>query len=304
VYGQLVSSAGTLVGGSFMISAPVNGQGAADASAAFDGTNFLVGWQLNTTSSGNNWATYGVFISPSGFMGTPFAISQTVNPSARGAPTMLFNGTNYLVLWNYDSASANPATWNVYGRFATTSGTFSGNEFVIVTNASKSSLAFDGAKYLLCWNDNLGGSNSNLQFRFLNSSGQPTGLQFTPFTAQGTEMPLFASLLYDGKRFVSAATLSAGGGLANTNNVAIYGTFIPASTAPSQLAVTEPFTNNQFSLSLSGTPGFNYVIQAATNLPASNWMPLVTNSPTNGTFTFTDSMATNHNRFYRAMKAD
>ena len=62
------------------------------------------------------------------------------------------------------------------------------------------------------------------------------------------------------------------------------------------------YTNKQFSLSLAGTPGINYAIQMATNLAAANWIPLVTNSPTNGTFTFSDTTATNRSRFYRAVK--
>src|ERR1035438_1583739 len=52
-------------------------------------------------------------------------------------------------------------------------------------------------------------------------------------------------------------------------NAGIYGTFIPASMASPQWAVARPLTNKQFPLSLDGTPGVNYAIQAATNLPAS-----------------------------------
>jgi hypothetical protein len=301
VYGQLVSTAGALLGGSFVIGADVYGQGADDASAAFDGTNFLVGWTLNFSGGSHN-VTYGVFISPSGTMGTPFAIGQTASANLHGPPFLIFNGTNYLAVWNYQSAPGNPGIVDIHGRFVTPSGTFPGNEFVIVTNARIAGLAFDGANYLQCSSVNLGATNSNVQFQFLNSGSQPTGPQFTPFKPQGNEVPLVASLLYDGKRFVSAATLAAGGGFINTINVSIYGTFIPASTAPPQLAVAAPFANHQFSLTLAGTPGLNYAIQAATNLPGSNWMPLVTNSPTNGTFSFTDTSATNSSRFYRAVK--
>jgi hypothetical protein len=44
------------------------------------------------------------------------------------------------------------------------------------------------------------------------------------------------------------------------------------------------------------------VIEMATNLVATNWTALATNSPTNGTFNFTDTQATNGSRFYRAVK--
>jgi hypothetical protein len=296
VYGQLVSSAGALVGGNILISAPVNAQDEKSASVAFDGTNFLVVWQFANAAS--HYVTYGVFISPSGVMGTPFAISQTVSAAANfGA--VVFNGTNYLVIYNAGLGSAKP----LYGRFVTPAGTFPGNEFEIVTNgnARGQALAFDGVNYLLCWNDNLFAANSVEQFQFLNTGGQPMGPQFTPFTAVGSEMPLIANLLFDGTRFATVATLSAGG-FTPTINAGIYGVFIPASTTPPQFGTGASYFNNQILLSLTGTPGINYAIQAATNLPASNWMPLVTNSCTNGAFTFTDTNATNRSRFYRAIK--
>ena len=46
----------------------------------------------------------------------------------------------------------------------------------------------------------------------------------------------------------------------------------------------------------------NYAIQTSTNLSSSNWTAIVTNSPTNGTLSFTDTSATNKSRFYRAVE--
>lgn len=254
VYGQLVSSAGALVGGNFLISAPVNGQDEKSASVAFDGTNFLVVWQFANAAS--HYVTYGVFISPSGVMGTPFAIGQTVAVASNFA-YVVFNGTNYLVVYNSGLENYKP----IYGRFVTPSGTFPGNEFVIVTNGNPRvpALAFDGANYLLCWNTNLGNSNfvvtnTDVQFQFLNDSGQPMGPQFTPFSAQGSEVPFVADVIYDGKRFVSVATLSAGG-FTPTNNAGIYGAFIPASTAPPQFGPGASYGNQQFSLTLTRHAG-------------------------------------------------
>jgi hypothetical protein len=68
----------------------------------------------------------------------------------------------------------------------------------------------------------------------------------------------------------------------------------PAAAATLTLA---SFTNHQFTFSLTGTPGTNYVIQAATNL--TDWSSLRTNvSP----FTFTDADAgASPTRFYRAL---
>ena len=82
----------------------------------------------------------------------------------------------------------------------------------------------------------------------------------------------------------------------------VYGTFIPKSTAPLRLNVAGPLADAQFPLLLTGTPGINYAIQASTNLALTNWTALATNSPTNGSFNFTDTHATNASRFYRAVK--
>ena len=61
------------------------------------------------------------------------------------------------------------------------------------------------------------------------------------------------------------------------------------------------FTANNFSFTVTGTVGSNYVIQVSTNLAASNWISLFTNA---APFTFTDSNANNFPQgFYRAIAA-
>jgi hypothetical protein len=77
---------------------------------------------------------------------------------------------------------------------------------------------------------------------------------------------------------------------------------MPRSTAPPQLNVAGPLVSSQLPLRLTGTPGINYAIQMATNLALPGWTSLVTNSPTNGTFTYIDAHATNSSRFYRGVK--
>jgi len=299
IYGQIVSASGTLIGGNFLIGAPADGQQPTSVAAAFDGTNFLVAW-VNVISLYATNVTDGVFVSPSGAVGTPFAISQSISLE-QDPLAVVFNGTNYLVVWNLENPDLN--FYDLYGRFVTPAGTFIGDEFAVATNQDKAfpGLAFDGANYLLCWNVNGDTTNANIECQFLNAGGQPMGPQFTPFAAQGSEVPLVTLPIYDGKRFVLVTSLSAGG-FTPTNDAGIYGAFIPASTAPPQFCGGAICTNKQFTLSLTGTPGINYAIQMTTNLISASWTPVFTNSPTNGTFTFTDIGATNDSRFYRAVK--
>ena len=141
--------------------------------------------------------------------------------------------------------------------------------------------------------------------RFFDRTGQALGSEFSPFTAQGTNQPVLGVPLFDGTRFLIVGTLgnnALGNNGFNFSSGDVYGTFIPKSTAAPRLSVASPFANGQFSLLLTGTPGINYAIQTSSNLALTNWTALVTNSPTNGTFSFTDIHATNASRFYRALK--
>jgi hypothetical protein len=61
------------------------------------------------------------------------------------------------------------------------------------------------------------------------------------------------------------------------------------------------FATNSFSFTITGTTGSNYIIQVTTNLAASNWISLFTNT---APFTFTDSNASAFLRgFYRAISS-
>lgn len=132
VYGQLVSAKGALAGGNFLISAPGSGQvEEKSAAVAFDGTNFLVTW-FNVFSQNSQNVVYGAYVSPSGAVGTPFAIGQTVSQE-RNPLYAVFNGTNYFVVWNFTSQpeGASNSIGSVYGRFVTPSGTFPSDEFAV-----------------------------------------------------------------------------------------------------------------------------------------------------------------------------
>ena len=68
---------------------------------------------------------------------------------------------------------------------------------------------------------------------------------------------------------------------------------------PARLTQPAWVLDQRFQFALTGAPGASYVIQAATNLTGSPWVPLFTNpSP----FTYTDPNASNYpQRFYRAV---
>ncbi|HEY1662150.1 MAG TPA: immunoglobulin domain-containing protein [Verrucomicrobiae bacterium] len=92
-------------------------------------------------------------------------------------------------------------------------------------------------------------------------------------------------------------------GWGGTNVQAVYIAIIPASEVPDITGVTS-ISDGSVTLTFSGAPGTNYVLEATTNLLSpDDWIPVTTNTPdTNGLWQFTDTSATNYPlRYYRLM---
>lgn len=118
------------------------------------------------------------------------------------------------------------------------------------------------------------------------------GDSFTLFSA-GTLAGVFTTL--------SLPPLTGGLGW-STNTFATNGTLAVVISLPLAVTnVTMVANGGPFTLAGTGTAGQRYVLLCATNLPASTWTPVLTNTAdTNGIFQFTDTQATNFpQRFYR-----
>jgi hypothetical protein len=303
VYGQLISAAGSLVGGNFAIFASVDGQDEGGADVATDGTNFLVVCQHNSTATGNHNVTKGRFVSGNGTMSAAFDIGQTVSLD-HNPMSLVFNGTNYLVIWPFNSGrdTLGDPIWSVRGRIVTPAGTFPGNEFEILgTNAAPvfPIAAFDGANYLLSWIEGFGTPSSRIRMQFLAPSGLPFGISFVPFTSQHGKPPIIGGVGFGGGRYFAVATLGTG---FESPDAEVYGAWIPSSMAPPQCNSGLSYASQQFNFTLTGTPGIPYVIQSATNLASPVWTPMATNTSATGTSSYTHASATTRSRFYRAVK--
>jgi hypothetical protein len=272
----------------------------------FGRTNYLVVWHKKRATGPELYDIYGEFISTNGTQGSAFIISQTPTPSYNpGGIGIVFDGINFFVVWNKDMGPGNPSPsdFDIYGRFVSPAGSF-GNEIALVTGAGDQMItggAFDGANYLFSWGEGgFGSTNSQIVFQFFNPSAVAIGLEFTLFSPQGTNAPMIGGVFYGGGQFVIIGII---GGYSEdfTGGTGTYGTFLSKSTASPMLTASNR-VGTQFPLQLTGTPGINYAIQISTNLALSNWTAVVTDSPTNGTFSFTDTHATNASRFYRAVK--
>jgi len=101
--------------------------------------------------------------------------------------------------------------------------------------------------------------------------------------------------------YVGAAGTYGPSGTVRFDMVTVIGTTIPASNPPPAAAtLSDPaLSGGQFQFAVTGSTGSNYVVQASTNLSASNWVSLRTNSSPFG-FVETNS-ALYPRRFYRAI---
>lgn len=310
LYGGFVTQSGSLSGAPFVISSQSYNGGS--AVAAFGATNYLVAWQNGTTS----FQTYCARVSTAGVVSAGVQLSQTFSLDQNNL-AIAFDGTNFLVVWNRDSqhsAFSQPIDWDVYGRFVSPTGTLPGSELQIVTDAGNQSspaLAFDGVNYLLEWTDfpSSNPTNSTLRAKFLTRAGAAAGPEITLMTAQGTNQPFFAvnGVVYGGSRYAVVGTLGTlivggFGAVTGVGSAVVYGTTLPAGGTPPMLTLGTQTNKTQMPLTLNGTPGINYAIQSNTNWTGSNWVSLVTNSPTNGPFSFIDTHTTNANKYYRAVK--
>ena len=147
-------------------------------SAAFDGTNFLVGIQHRLVIGTNSSSPIAAqLISQAGTkVGAPISIART-----GGAPAVAFDGTNYLMVWP-DDARADGMNDNnsVYGQFIDRSGVVVGSPFLISElptgplDEKPFGISFDGSQYLVVYGigTNLHqGAIDQLAARFISPAG-------------------------------------------------------------------------------------------------------------------------------------
>ena len=149
---------------------------------SFDGTNYLIVWaQTNDSPS----AIYGQFLSRQGaIVGSPLVISPDANAAEVGG--IQFDGINYLVVWEANSANTNVVP-NIQGQFVSPSGLLRGGGIQISADSESGrlpALSFDGVNYLVGWMAQVNGTNLwNVQGRFLRTDGilqEPFTISQTP----------------------------------------------------------------------------------------------------------------------------
>jgi len=123
---------------------------------AFDGANFFVVWEDHR--SGIYSDIYGARVTPEGTVLDPDGIVITEAAGWQYSPAIGFDGANFLVVWE-DFRGGGDA--DIYGARVTPGGTVLDPDGIVITEALNSqyspALAFDGANFLVVWEDNRAG---------------------------------------------------------------------------------------------------------------------------------------------------
>ena len=188
--------------------------------AAFDGTNYLVAIQGDEAAHSNITAQ---MVSQTGsLVGSRISIGRT-----GGVPLVVFDGTNYLMVWSDD---ANDPNDDIYGQFISTSGTLLGSPFSISEASGEQELAFgnavafDGTNYLVIWRDGRYPTGDHVYGQIVSKDGSLVGGEIQISTDPGH----VSSIAFDGTNYLVVW-------VEDTSNNDYYGQFInPSGTLVGQ----------------------------------------------------------------------
>ncbi|PYI87839.1 MAG: hypothetical protein DME26_04875, partial [Verrucomicrobia bacterium] len=169
-------------------------------SAAFDGTNYLVGIQGGPAAHDEITAQ---LFSPSGaLIGSRFSTGRF-----GGVPYLAFDGANYLMVWQ--DVTVTNSNRRIYGQFLNRSGAPVGTPFAISAAPGSQSpdldamrpIAFGAGKYLVVWRDQRTGTNA-VYGQLISPSGAPFGSEIV--ISADTLAAQEASVAFDGTNFLVA----------------------------------------------------------------------------------------------------
>jgi hypothetical protein len=189
IYGQRVNTSGGLVGSEITISSALYNQ--QSPGVAFDGTNYLVVWQ--DRRGGSSYDIYGQRVNTSGgLVGSAITISNA--SGNQSAPSVAFDGTNYLVAWQDTSSYG----YDICGIRVSTGGALVGSKITIsnaTNNQQSPSVAYGNGYYLVAWQDYRNGTTCDIYGARVNTSGVVYG----PITiSNATNNQQSPSVAYDG----------------------------------------------------------------------------------------------------------
>ena len=148
-------------------------------SVGFDGTNFLVVWTANRDPSSIVYEIYAARVSPDGTVLDPVAIQLTTGSDALRMSSIVFDGTNYFIVWRTGASQIRGA------RISTAGVNLDGPAGFLIGEGFYPYVAFDGTNYLTTWH---GWNVDHLDiFGALISTGGVVLDTFPIISAEGTQ---------------------------------------------------------------------------------------------------------------------
>ncbi|MFA5034092.1 MAG: T9SS type A sorting domain-containing protein [bacterium] len=145
VYGVRISKQGVILDSIIQIS----DSNSCTSAVSFDGTNYLV----VSDSRPQEQNIYGTRVDKNGIVLDTSDIIISCHDSIRDKPSISFDGTNYLVVWQDFRNGAS----DIYGVRVNQQGTVLDSTGIVISNAPGNqlnpSVAFDGNDYLVAWQD-------------------------------------------------------------------------------------------------------------------------------------------------------
>ena len=154
IYGARVTPSGVVLdpNGIRISSAPYREE---EPSIAFGGGNYLVVWNY-WIAYGYESRIYGARVTPDGVVLDPGGIPISMAATYRFRPSVAFDGTNYLVVWD-DARNTYGHYCDIYAARVTPSGSVLDPGGILISgitngyNDVSSSVAFDGTNYMVVW---------------------------------------------------------------------------------------------------------------------------------------------------------
>ena len=214
VYGQMISTAGSLSGSAFQIS----DASAGDLDMAFDGSNYLVAFWIDATQ------VYGQFVSNSGtLIGNDFPIDNSSNASDNPV-SVAYGDSKYLVAF-HDHTLADG--WNLKAHFVSTSGTVDPNIIMIADSTHNPMIplmAFDGSNFLTTW---INMNDKQIEGQYITTSGEPYNSEFVIFDYIEGVLPIGGVSSFSGNKYLSICTRVAWNNQKGTDeDCGIFGKFV------------------------------------------------------------------------------
>ena len=159
IYGARVSPDGVILApGVFTISAATEDQ--YYSSIAFDGTNYLVVWHdFRGGNQYNSGTTYGARVSADGVVLDDPAFKIADYTRGQYAPRVMFDGTDYFVVWQVDNSPADFRIVDAYGRRVSKDGIVLDEQAVPIGTSYGHQfgpvIGFDTDRYLVTWSESL-----------------------------------------------------------------------------------------------------------------------------------------------------